>query len=169
MVKKNRKNGTPELRILNHLEEEAEKKYDEEVFVNDTRVANVLKKIKNKNIVMSTEEKFQIISVLDAVKTILKELNITEIDRELAEATLKLIQDYNGIRNISERSLLRLNDSRDIILKQRGRKVDNSVVGNKAPFFKSSPRILQKIVRGSSERLEDVDRLWLSNDDSICM
>ena len=118
---------------------------------------------------MSTEEKFQIISVADAVKTILKELNITEIDRESAEATLKLIQGYNGICNISKRSLLRLNDSRDIILKQRGRKVDNSVVGNKAPFFKSSPRILQKIVRGSSERLEDVDRLWLSNDDSICM
>ena len=56
-VKKNRKNGTPELRILNYLEEEAEKEYDEEVFVNDTRVANALKKIKSKNIVMSTEEK----------------------------------------------------------------------------------------------------------------
>ena len=69
------------------------------------------------------EEKFQIISVFEAVKTILKELNITEIDRELAEATLKLIQDYNGIRNISERSLLRLNDSRDNVLKQRGRKL----------------------------------------------
>ena len=73
---------------------------------------------------MSTEEKFQIISVLDAVKTILKELNITEIDRESAEATLKLIQCYNGICNISERSLLRLNDSRDIILRQRGRKIE---------------------------------------------
>lgn len=125
VVKKNRKNGTPELRILNYLEEEeAEKKYNEEVFVNDTRVANALKKIKNKNIVMSMEEKFQIISVFDAVKTILKELNITEIDRESAEATLKLIQGYNGICNISERSLLRLNDSRDIILKQRGRKIE---------------------------------------------
>ena len=125
VVKQNRKNGTPELRILNYLEEEeAEKKYNEEVFVNDTRVANALKKIKNKNIVMSMEEKFQIISVFDAVKTILKELNITEIDRESAEATLKLIQGYNGICNISERSLLRLNDSRDIILKQRGRKVE---------------------------------------------
>ena len=42
---------------------------------------------------------------------------------------------------------------------------NNRVVGNKAPFFKSKPRILQKIVRGSSEQLEDVDRLWLSNDD----
>ena len=47
VVKKNRKNGTPELRILNYLEEEeAEKKYNEEVFVNDTRVVNALKKIK---------------------------------------------------------------------------------------------------------------------------
>ena len=124
VVKKNRKNGTPELRILNYLEEEeAEKKYNEEVFVNDMRVANTLKKIKNKNIVMSMEEKFQIISVFDAVKTILKELNITEIDRESAETTLKLIQGYNGICNISERSLLRLNDSRDNVLKQRGRKL----------------------------------------------
>ena len=42
---------------------------------------------------------------------------------------------------------------------------NNRVVGNKAPFFKSRPRILQKILRGSSEQLEDVDRLWLSNDD----
>lgn len=125
VVKKNRKNGTPELRILNYLEEEeAEKKYDEEIFVNDMRVVSALKKIKNKKIVMSTEEKFQIISVFDAVKTTLLELNITEIDRESAEATLKLIQSYNGICNISERSLLRLNDCRDIILKQRGKKVE---------------------------------------------
>ena len=49
---------------------------------------------------------------------------MTEIDRESAKATLKLIQGYNGICNISERSLLRLNDSRDIILNQRGRKVE---------------------------------------------
>ena len=125
VVKKNRKNCTPELRKLSYLEEdEADKKYDEGIFDNDMRITNALNKIKKKYIVMSTEQKFQIISVFDAVKTILLELNITEIDRESAEATLKLIQSYNGICNISERSLLRLNDCRDIILKQRGKKVE---------------------------------------------
>lgn len=125
VVEKNRKNGTPELRKLNYLEEErAEIKYDEEIFDDDMRVVNALKKIKKKNIVMSAEDKRQIISVFDAVKTVLLELNITDINRESAEATLQLIQDYNGICNIRERSLLRLNDCRDIILKQRGRKVE---------------------------------------------
>ena len=42
---------------------------------------------------------------------------IVNIDRESAEATWKLIQFYNGICNIRERLLLRLNDCRDIILK----------------------------------------------------
>ena len=108
---------------MNYLEEEeAEKKYDEEIFVNDMRVVSALKKIKNKKIVMSSEEKFQIISVFDAVKMTLSELKVTEIDRESAEATLKLIQCYNGICNISERSLLRLNDCRNIILKKKKKK-----------------------------------------------
>ena len=88
---------------------------------------------------MSADEKLQIISVFDAVKIILLELNITNVDRESAEATLKLIQFYNEICNISERSLLRLNDCRDIILKQRGRKVEKAfeseVWGNLMLFY----------------------------------
>ena len=130
VVKKPRKNGTPELRMLNYLDEEGvDKKYDERIFDNDMRVTNALNKIKKKNIVMSADEKLQIISVFDAVKIILLELNIT---------TLKLIQFYNGICNISERSLLRLNDCRDIILKQRGRKVEKDFEASGSAYVAKS-------------------------------
>ena len=88
------------------------------------RVVSAMNKITKKYIVMSLEEKFQILTVFDAVKTVLSELQITEIDQESAEATLNLIQSYNGICNISERSIIRLNDCREVVLKQRGKKIE---------------------------------------------
>lgn len=125
VVKKNRKNGTPELRTIPYLEQEdAEIKYNEKVFENDMRVVNALNKIKKKNVVISTEAKCEVLSVFDAVKAVLTELEINEIDRESAHATLKLIQSCNGICNISERSIIRLNDNREVVLKQRGKKVE---------------------------------------------
>lgn len=127
VVKKNRKNGTPETRILPFLEHEREKKelkYDEELFENDMRVVNALQKIKKKNVTMSVEEKFQILTVFDAVRAVLSEIDISDIDNETAIATFKLIQSYNGLCNISLRSIVRLNTCRDMILKQRGKKID---------------------------------------------
>ena len=125
VVKKKRKNNTPELRTIPYFEKQIEPKtYDEEKFENDMRVVNALNKIKKKYVVMSAEEKFQILTVFDAVKNVLSELDITEVDQESAEATLKLIQSYNGICNISERSIIRLNDNRDVVLKQRGKKIE---------------------------------------------
>ena len=49
VVKKNRKNGTPELRSISYLEQTNEKKnYDEDIFDNDMRVVSALKMIKKK-------------------------------------------------------------------------------------------------------------------------
>lgn len=125
VVKKNRKNGTPEMRTLSYLEPvEKELKYDEELFENDMRVVNALHKIKKKNVVMSAEEKFQILTVYDAVRNVLSEIDASDIDEEAAAATLKLIQSYNGICNVSLRSIVRLNVCRDNVLKQRGKKID---------------------------------------------
>lgn len=73
---------------------------------------------------MSAEEKFQILTVFDAVRAVLSEIDISDIDDESATATLKLIQSYNGLCNISLRSIVRLNTCRDIVLKQRGKKID---------------------------------------------
>lgn len=121
VVKKNRKNGTPELRSISYLEEIIEKKtYDEDIFDNDIRVVSALKMIKKKNVVMSAEEKCQILTVFDAVKSILTEIGITDIDHETTAATHKLIQSHNQLCNISIRSILRLNECRKDVLKQRG-------------------------------------------------
>ena len=51
VVKKTRKSGTPELRMLNYLDEEGvDKKYDERIFDNDMRITNALNKIKKKTL-----------------------------------------------------------------------------------------------------------------------
>lgn len=127
VLKKNRKNGTPETRTLAYLQQEEVKnkmEYDEEIFENDMRVVNALQKIKKKNVTLSTEEKFQVLTVFDAVRTVLSEIDISDIDNQTATATLKLIQSYNGLCNMSLRSIVRLNTCRDIVLKQRGKKID---------------------------------------------
>ena len=127
IVKKNRRNNTPELRQICYLEEEDEikrnKHYDEEIFDNDMRVVKALRDIKKKNVVMSSEEKCQILTVFDAVKSALKEIDIADIDQESALASYKLLQSHNGLCNVSIRSIVRLNENREIILKQRGIKV----------------------------------------------
>ena len=121
IVKKNRRNNTPELRQICYLEEEDEikrnKHYDEEIFDNDMRVVKALRDIKKKNVVMSLEEKCQILTVFDAVKSALKEIDIADIDQESAEVSYKLLQSHNGLCNVSIRSIVRLNENREIILK----------------------------------------------------
>ena len=57
VIKKTRKNSTPELRSLSYLEGiEIALNYDEEIFETDMRVVNALGNIKKKNVVMSSEE-----------------------------------------------------------------------------------------------------------------
>ena len=120
--KKNRKNGTPDTRTLSFLEhghDKKELKFDEKLFENDMRVVKALQNIKKKNVTVSAEEKFQILTVFDAVRAVLSEIDISSIDDEAATATLKLIQSYNGLCNVCLRSIVRLNTCRDIELKQR--------------------------------------------------
>jgi hypothetical protein len=127
VVKKNRKNSTPELRSLSYLEEiEIAVNYDEEIFETDMRVVNALGKIKKKNVVMSSEQKCQILTVFDAVKLVLSDIDITDINPESAAATFKLLRSYNGICNMSVRSILRLNECRDIVLKRRGMSIQTN-------------------------------------------
>ena len=69
---------------------------------------------------MSAQEKCQILTVFDTVKSVLTEIGIADIDHETAEATHKLIQSHNQLCNISVRSIVRLNECRKAVLKQRG-------------------------------------------------
>ena len=124
VVKKNRKNGTPELRSISYLEQINENRnYDEDIFENDMRVVSALRVIKKKRVVMSAEEKCQILTVFDAVKSVLTEIGIADIDHETAGAAHRLIQSHNQLCNISIRSIVRLNACRDAVLKQRGKMI----------------------------------------------
>ena len=121
VVKKNRKSGTPELRSISYLEQINGKNfYDERIFDNDMRVVSALRVIEKKYVVMSAKEKCQILTVFDAVKSVLTEIGIADIDHESAEATHKLIQSHSQLCNISIRSIVRLNECRGAVLKQRG-------------------------------------------------
>jgi hypothetical protein len=98
------------------------------------RVLKALQNIKKENVTVSAEEKFQILTVFGAVRAVLSEIDISSIDDEAATATLKLIQSYNGLCNVSLRSIVRLNTCRDIVLKQRGKTIDrdfeSEILGN---------------------------------------
>ena len=96
------------------------------------RVVNALGNIKKKNVLMSSMEKYQILTVFDAVKLVLSDINISDIDPESAAAIFKLLRSYNRICNMSVRSILRLNECRDIVLKRRGSyfETNNDMVRN---------------------------------------
>ena len=87
---------------------------------------NALGKIKKKNVVMSSEEKYQILTVFDAVKLVLSDIDISDINPESAAATFKLLRSYNGICNMGVRSILRLNECRDVVLKRRGMSIQTN-------------------------------------------
>ena len=93
---------------------------------NSEDVVKSINGIKKRYVTISLEEKVQILNVYDSVKKTL-EINEQETaavnDTQIANITHKLIQE-TGLPNVNKRTISRLNDSRGIILKKRGRKVN---------------------------------------------
>ena len=93
---------------------------------NSEDVVKSINGIKKRYVTISLEKKVQILNVYDSVKKTL-EINEQETaavnDTQIANITHKLIQE-TGLPNVNKRTISRLNDSRGIILKKRGRKVN---------------------------------------------